>query len=251
MTEKHALNLQRLVDGECSKDEVTGILREADQQPGAWKAIATAFVEDQFWRRQFQSLESRPDAQHRNLSSVAPVGSGGTNGSLLEAESAPPRGRPRFPLYWLTLAATCAVAATIGFTAGKGTRSGNPATYESLAQVNPSESIATEDVSSPTPRMTPASLKADHHLQLIDGQGFEQGMIPDGEIPLYAIESPEEIAHIPTAGNRVMPVAPEVLARLRQQGFRLRQDVNFISGNLRDGRRFVVPVRTLMFVPGQ
>ena len=43
--------VQRLVDGELSADEIRTLFETADQNPEQWRGIACAFAEDQLFAR--------------------------------------------------------------------------------------------------------------------------------------------------------------------------------------------------------
>jgi hypothetical protein len=252
MNEKMILQIQRLIDGECNQAEIRDLLGVADQQPEQWKAIATAFVEDQIWRQQFQSMESIP----------SPASSAKAHPA--EAEHSDPlvkydqRGQSSdlsagklFRLNGFGLAACVLLAAMMGYVTGQRNLQNFVPVVDAVANNSATVSPGPDTSSSSNPRITPASLKADHHLQLVDGQGDDRETILDGEIPLYAIDSPEQLAQIQQPGAEDFPISPDLLKQLTGRGFRFRQDLNYISGNLKDGRQFVVPVRTINFTPGQ
>ncbi|MCU0982829.1 MAG: hypothetical protein MUF25_27020, partial [Pirellulaceae bacterium] len=48
--------LDRLVDGELSRDEYDAVLRSLDQAPGQWRRCALAFLEAQAWQRELGEL---------------------------------------------------------------------------------------------------------------------------------------------------------------------------------------------------
>jgi hypothetical protein len=52
--------LDRLVDGELGADERRALLASLDDEPGAWRRCALAFLEAQSWRWQLSRLASEP-----------------------------------------------------------------------------------------------------------------------------------------------------------------------------------------------
>ncbi len=52
--------LDRLVDGELGVDERRELLAVFDNEPGAWRRCALAFLESQAWRWQLARLASEP-----------------------------------------------------------------------------------------------------------------------------------------------------------------------------------------------
>ena len=245
MNEKEILDLQRLIDGECNEVEIRNLLQDAEQKPRQWKEIATAFIEDQFWRRQFQSMEPAESLSIDSPLAELPHDSNGVVKKNFQPDSSN-------GLKWLSLAACVTAAAMIGYVAGNDPASPTPSVTNAIADNSGMQATPTPiPAPSTTPKITPASLKPDYHLQLVDQNGQEQGSVFDGEVPLYSVDSPEQVAQIRQPDQQRLAVSPEMLKQLTGRGFRVRENVNYISGSLKDGRQFVVPVRTINFVPGQ
>ena len=252
MNPSDALQKQRLVDGECDEAELRSLLLGAENQPDGWRQIATAFVEDKFWQIQFRrSGTSNDDSQ-----SVF----NGQNQDLLDQTvnqqtPATQINRSFHPhaIRWLTIAAGLLLAAAFGYLLG--TDQAQPmldvpvvANHQEIP-LGTGEEIAAAPT--PLPKMTPASLKPDYHLQLPEAANPSNGVAFDSEIPLYYVQSREQLNQIEQPDADRFQVAPEVLLQLTDRGIQLKQDLNFISGNLKDGRSFMIPVRTINFSPGQ
>lgn len=249
MDPKDPLTLQRLIDGECHLAEIRALLANAADHPEHWQHIATAFVEDQIWQRQFQSqvctpvIEPAPgeitdtDPQSKPIEKLRPLTDWSHSFNRIQ---------------WLAMAACLMLAAMTGYFVGQDRDGAFDSSTEKVAgnSVLPANPALNTGLT-PTPKFTPASLKADYSLQLVDGQGTPQGSILDGEIPLYAVNSREQLNQFRQPQEDQFHVSPETLQQLAGQGFQVRQNVDFISGNLKDGRTFVVPVRTINFLSGQ
>ena len=267
------LTLQRLIDGECSADEVRSALASAEQHPDLWPLIATALVEDRAWQRQFQR-ETRKAGLASGSGRAAASGPGNFAPTLDVVVDGLPRNstlsvRPDFNpnpsiatrstvqsalvrLNRLALAACALLAAMLGYVAGQHFPSANPA-RELLAQADHAKpalkSLDNQVAAAPvaTPKITPASLQADYHLQLPNDDGSNLS----GDIPLYNVQSMEQWNQLSQPTNDQFQLSQEMLADLKARGMRVRQDVKFLSGNLQDGRKFVIPIRSINFSPGQ
>jgi hypothetical protein len=96
--------------------------------------------------------------------------------------------------------------------------------------------------------MTPAS--ADYSMKLVDENGDrEDNALYNREIPLYLVESKDQMEQVAERNREQMQLPPELMTVLSERGAQMRQD--FVSGSLRDGRTFVIPVRTIKFSAGQ
>jgi hypothetical protein len=281
MNDINPLDLQRLVDGECDDAEIRSLLTDAESNPENWRAMASAFVEDQVWQKQFRS-DGTPSVKGKTPTDSGPSHSNtqrpAMDNSIAATEisqkvstkddqttdhqndyvddnlshrmNARPGSRRRSSsnLYnWLAVAAGLAIAGMVGYIAG----SDRPAIPDfvpvaSVPQASPlgaaENSIAA--VPTPSPEMTPA-----YHLQLPEGEANQAGLA--GEVPLFLIQSREELAQFKQPKWQHIQMPPHLLKQLKVKGFQMNQNVDFVSGKHSDGRAFVVPVRTINFTPGQ
>ena len=96
-----------------------------------------------------------------------------------------------------------------------------------------------------TPKQTLVDYRPDYHLELQDANGNPYF---GSEVPLYSA------ANAQRAGIRLdqpSQIPSEFVDRVNRNGYGIRQNLNYISGRLNDGRQFVVPVRTINLSPGQ
>jgi hypothetical protein len=252
MNSSDALQIQRLVDGECDEAELRSLLLDAENQPDGWRQIATAFVEDKFWQTQFRRTGTRNDDSQSVLT--------GQEHDILEQtvnqqKSSAQLSRSFHPqvIRWLTMAAGLLLAVSFGYLLGTDQAQPVPGVPLVANHQEVPTGAGEEIASSPTPmpKITPASLKPEYHLQLPEADNPSNGVAFDSEIPLYYVQSREQLKQIEEPDHDRFQLAPEVLVQLADQGFQTRQDLNFISGNLKDGRSFMIPVRTINFSPGQ
>ena len=157
----------------------------------------------------------------------------------------------------MVMAAILLVAATIGYMTSQiqnrslpvssVTENVPPVSSPLLADSSPAISQLNDGSSVDQPQMT----QADYHLEFPEenlGELASAG--PVGPVPLYSINSVEQLNQFNEQPN-IPAISPEMLEQLAGSGYQMEQDVNYISGRLGDGRSFVVPVRTIRFLPGQ
>lgn len=223
-----ALKLQRLVDGELERAETRELLKLAEENPLLWRDMASAFVENQIWQSEFgrDALDNPVGLKRREESN---------NGNSTKA----------FP-FWLSMAAGMMVALTAGWIIGQGgVFSGSDNTIAATNQPS-NQGLVTADQtpSIDTPERTLVSYP-DYHLSLEDQNG---NRYLDSEIPLYNISNANR------AGIRFdqpTDIPSDFLERVQRTGYGVNENIQFISGQLNDGRQFYVPVRTINLSPGQ
>ena len=117
----------------------------------------------------------------------------------------------------------------------------------------PQVAKSSPDNNAPGPKLTPASLQPAYHLEVPqDNEHFPDlaAAGPVAPIPLYGIGNAEQLKQF-NLERAPANFPPEMVRRLNGTGYQMQQDIHFISGRLSDGRSFVVPVRTIRFLPGQ
>lgn len=268
------LQLQRLVDGELNDSEIQSVLGDADSIPHQWRDIAIGYIENQLWCKAFHSGEAA-DSNSLNsaksaISAVITSEQAGasdtdrspTPASALEKHlrSSASAGRP-FGFSWLIMAASLLVAGTIGYMANQIANRTIPPTVADNVQPPsvddslPGPMIAQNSPSTnvPQPEITPISLKPDYHLEVPADSEPLRDMVSGGaptSVPLFRIGNRDQLKQLNEKCNSDgLPL--EVLRRLANSGYRMEQHIEFISGQLDDGQSFIVPVRTIRFVPGQ
>jgi hypothetical protein len=93
--------------------------------------------------------------------------------------------------------------------------------------------------------------QADYHLEVPQEHLGELGSAgPVAPVPLFTVNNVEQLKRLNQQRN-TPAISPEMLKQLTGSGYQMEQDINYISGRLGDGRSFVVPVRTIRFIPGQ
>ena len=246
------LQLQRLVDGELDDKQVQRILIDAKAEPDHWRDIAVGFVESQTWSRAF--MDEGAENVDPVFASINSAGSMKPADSIESVSSKPTDSHHSSSFSWLVMAASLLAAATIGYMVNQIQNRNLPtvpiADNDNQAITEPL--IADNSVNNVQPKMTPADYRpADYHLEVPEehlGDLVSAGPVPP--VPLYTVNNAEQLNQF--SQQRTPPaLPPEVLEQLSGSGYQMEQAVSFISGRLDDGRSFVVPVRTIEFVPGQ
>lgn len=218
------LTLQRLIDGELDSASMQSLLREADGQPEIWKEIAAAFIEDRAWQNSFVDCSLPADTN-------SILGSSPAEQVSLKNENANHNKRWR----WLfSLAAAVLLATFVGYMIGNQQPAGLH-TGAGLANVVTSD----DSTLSGADEITKISYEPDYRMQLDDKL--------NSEIPLYNANRAKEL------GLSLEPasISDSLQKFAKNSGYELDENLRYISGQMNNGQRFVVPVRRIQFIPGQ
>lgn len=224
------LKIQRLVDGELSRVETRNLLKLAQDDWQAWQEIAAAFIEDRVWQTEFQA-NSQDDWGGNPPKETAPAPlPGQVSGSATSFGHSTTR--------WLSIAASVLIALAAGFYLGQlsGTARVSPAGVADAAPAMPDSTGAKNDLSV-------VNYRPDYHMQLQD----DKGNLMNTEIPLYDAETALQAGYDMRPGR----LSDEARQMYVDSGFQVKQDIEYMSGRLQDGRTFVVPFQTINLSPGQ
>ena len=255
------LTLQRLVDGELSHDQVRQLLAEAEfgDDPTNWKKIALAFAENQMFERAIGQNESTAS----DNSMVVELPKRPVTGQ--ESKTSPIRGsRSTSNSWWpAVLAASLLLALTVVYQISEvSPKIDDNSVVHSSPTVDSPSSVPDSRAIESFDRRTLASYEPDHQLKAKDINAASIGK-HNSSIPLYDIGrlNPEQLANLrgddraarEAMFSRVLPqgFSPEVVQQLQQSGGMVDQNLEFISGRLDDGRSYLIPYRTIRFLPGQ
>ncbi len=223
--------LQLLVDGELDQSAVRRIVNLAEDQPEQWRTIAMTFIEDQQFRQSFASFDR--DRQRATQALPQPV----TTGTAVT-----PRTSSRLPftiLQLLATAAAIAVAVTLGFMLGD---KNQPLVSQPVQKDSPSMIAST-----PKAPVTQAEFGPEYRMELVNVDGEPVG----SEVELYRLEDLQRITGQQIGESfslsQVLPnsgFTQRARDRLSRSGYLIDEDTRYVSGQLDDGRSFVVPVRS-------
>lgn len=227
--------LDRLVDGELSREEYESVLRMLDGAPDGWRQCAVAFLEAQAWEsevRRMRFADDRPAISHV---------------SVRQAKA----GKP-----WPLLLATAA-SFLLAFGLGIAFRLPTPlgvqpptAEFDRLAGVPPETASETPPTGMelasgplrPGALASPASARASNVTFVLDhgdGSGREVA------VPVYELSAENErwLSHRPLAPSL------EIQRALERLGRDVRMHRHFIPLETGDGRHVLIPVEQMEITP--
>jgi hypothetical protein len=222
------IQIQRLVDGELSFEETQVVLQSAQASPELWETIAAAFVENQVWQKEF-SVDPAALAEGKGLSKRA---DGERLSGSVVSES----------VRWLALAASLMLAVSLGFLVGDPVDQSNQIGSPDVAQTNVDDTtrvVGSSDVEMEDLNQQPVV----YRMQVQDPNG---NRFVDSDVPLYPVRSSEFEKYIDNSA-----FTNNVRREAARSGFGLQHNVRYLSGQMKDGRRFVIPVRKYQFYQGQ
>jgi hypothetical protein len=210
--------LDRLVDGELSGDERRALLASLDDEPGAWRRCALAFVEAQSWGWQLSRLAAEPLVCK-------------TSADVLVATQ-----KRRRRLWELSLA----VAAGLLVAFGLGTRfaPSQKIASEQAPPVTTSTNLAAETEPEPAPQVAEESPKWET-LTLAATDGVD----PADQFQLRVLDSNESEEGWSLDEQSELPASLQSL--LEASGLQVERQRRLLPINLSDGRRMVVPVEEI------
>jgi hypothetical protein len=216
--------LDRLVDGELGEAEHRELLAGLDDEPGAWRRCALAFLEAQTWRGELSTLAAEP------------------------LVASPARKSLKRSSIWglcLAVAASLLVAFGLGMKyqsvgrllqAGNSPRQSNdePSQWAQDEWSEPEEDWSRPEAESVAE--SPAEVGQTITLALADGDEAER------EIRLPVSNAAEG----DQAWNESESTMPsELLQSLQQGGLEVRRQQRFMPIDLSDGRRLIVPIEEI------
>jgi hypothetical protein len=232
------IEMQSLVDGECTPEQRAKMLSELDQVPGGWRVLALSLLEEQQWTKSMKHyVQNKKDVPVVNspvsmaVSSMSPVADLSAHTNDIAVSKAVDSFRTT--RVWLpALAASLLLA--IGFYGGSWLRgvpsvdgAVEPPTFSPIAKNNPQRSPSYDNYSEH------AAMK-----MVVTGPNSEQT-----EIPIY------EQDELPLMMAKDQLMISRENERLRKKGFELDVRPEYYTGRLNDGRQLVVPVKHVGLKP--
>lgn len=211
------LLLQRLVDGELSDEDRSGVLASLDARPQLWRTVALAFVEDQLWSGALRRHAARD-----------------------ERPSEPARATRTGPASRRAWGAMVAVAASLLAMLGLGYQVGRhqelrPRIAQSGGDLRHGQLAADQTVDA---SMAPAAPAAPCRVQLVYRGGEQEQSL---ELPVYdASELPGAFWQGPDAAS-----VEDLNRELADQGYRVDWNIEYLSRNLDGGKCLLVPLQTV------
>ena len=212
------LHLQRLVDGEMSATERCEVLASLDQQSGAWRDVALAFVEEQIWQHEVKSTQDIPvSTNERRFASTL-----STRGKLPAAA-------------WIALATTILIAFFVSFRLGEWNQARRTPDREPKANDAVDNFARNENGHGQKNDVTSNHPSATYRLRIV----LDDGRVI--ELPAYEASELQHVSWNSAPDERV----DSLNRRLVELGYRLEYETEYLSGQLEDGRELIVPIRNV------
>ena len=220
-------DIDRLVGGDATKEEMRELVARLDSSPGGWKRCALSYMESQSWRETFASMlsprcEGKPDVVVATPNAHAPRSSR-RNGLLLTV-----------------------TGFLVAFAAGIGTT----AWWQdgSADRENGSESVAKPDRSSVNPtnvkvvkKRTPDQKSGDP--QLLGVVNITSDGVTEAAFPLVGTQD-RELVSIELTSAQLSDYNRQLWQR---RGYRIEQHRKIVSVLLAGGNRFQFPIDWVQF----
>jgi hypothetical protein len=259
------LILQRLIDGELEDDQIRQLLRQADEaSPDAsdWKQLAVAFAENQMFRRGFHGFHDAmvQTGIENGIHDHSAFGDKALFNTTHQATDA----ELNNPSFWWTLA----IAACVMITTAIGYQQRH-AIYRTFGIQVAERQVVEHQTTAPAAqalqdfsRTSLLTIKPDGHLE-VDRlpRGLKQ--ISGQPIPLYNARRfpPQKLAGLRSNDaatrqafiDQIMPtesINDQTKSDYQNAGVMVDQDIEFLSGQLDDGRVYVIPYRSVKFTAG-
>lgn len=247
MNESDRMQVQRLVDGELNRQQTRGLLQQAETDAGLYRQIALAMVEQQVLVREMNALEG--------LGGRTGVGCG--NGSTVLSADSPPvvpvhgsrsggtsgiwsRGPfGQLPAF-LATAAALLLMTWVGYRIGQAGLGGGSGSGGAVSGTGLASGQVAPLLIQPRSEQDAWERYAPYRMQMVSNEG---GTLE--EIPVMPISMAREMG----LQYDPAPIPEDLQRRFNRQGYRVQPEIQYISGQMPDGRQVVVPVQKNRVTP--
>jgi hypothetical protein len=214
--------LNRLIDGELTKNEYRAFLASLDDEPGGWRTCALALLESQALGHEFSDLR-------RSLDSPESIPA--------KNQVAPTRPLGLSPLSLLAIAASFFIAFALGLIAPQiFSRQVKDAIVAGNFTTQPT---ANEDAPVSDNTAAPRNIG---NLQLVVDNG---GDSETRQVPVYEVErDPNDFLTSASPS-----IGPEIIELLRRHGYDVQHQQEYLPADLEDGRQMIVPLDGYQITP--
>jgi hypothetical protein len=207
--------LDRLVDGSLPPSEYRAFLASLDEEPGAWRKCALAFLEAQALS---QELGSLVPAAPTPVKSVSPTNQ---RASWKNAALA------------LAMAASFAGALAVGVLSSKFFRErGQDAPFAGNLKVQTADDSHLAQANGGRHQVLRPVGNVNLIVEGLDGAGST------GQVPVYEVGADLEAV----LAREEASLGPELIDLFRQYGYEVRHEQQYVPAPLDDGRQVIVPV---------
>lgn len=227
------IRIQALVDGECSAAERRRLLSQIENQPERWRELALALLEEQAFRSEIGSMRAVVSEGQQD---------GAQKVSLVSLKDGNELGVLRAKKRWYAepVLAACLML-SIGVAIGRFVMRGDVGLLSSGSNSNP---LLVDNQTTNTPSGIGGGLTQEEYertLPVADLRASNNGY----EIPVY------DVNHVDPAlvyAKRASEIE-KAKVQLRRQGYDLDLQHNYLTGQLQDGRKVIVPIQEVGLRP--
>lgn len=226
------IRLQALVDGECSAAERRRLLIQMESQPEQWRALALALLEEQIFRSEIRSMRSLGSDETRDKQQPVSLVSTSDIDELRVTRSR--RRRLAGPILAACLMLSFGIA--IGRFVARGDLGAMP--WQSDA------SSVLVDNQSAKPSSALGGLSQEEYEKTLPVADL-RGNSGSYEIPVY------DVNHVDPAlvyAKRAYEIE-KAKEQLRRNGYDIDLQHNYLTGQLQDGRKVIVPIQEVGLRP--
>jgi hypothetical protein len=222
------LSIERLVEGRLSGDEYRDLLKSLEEEPGAWRRCALAFLEEQALAREFGEIRRGIDAPISHPTQVE---------KKRQWDSQP-------ATMLLTLIASVTVALFVGWSLHRAV-SKIPQDAGFAGNIKDQPALGIGDGSHGSgPRHE--SWRPVGSVRLVLGGGDASGADEMQQVPVYEVA--DGVEDFLEAEDRPA-LGPEVVELMRQRGYDVVREQQYFPAALDDGRQLIVPVDNYRITP--
>lgn len=227
------IRLQALIDGECSAAERRRLLQQIDSQPDQWRDVALALLEEQVFAKDIRAMRGNAIP---NAATEVPVASH----SVLSEQEIGKRPLARKGWQFGPVLAAC-LALSVGLTIGRFVLRGDADSLLGNSGGNPMLVDNTWEKPATKAQLEFNQDEYERSLPVADLRSTNNRY----EIPIY------DVNHVDPAlvlAKRAYEVE-RAKEQLRRQGYDIDLQQNYLTGQLNDGRKVVVPIHEVGLRP--
>lgn len=246
------IQLQNIVDGQCSHDERARLLQSLNDDQ--WRTLALALLEEQQWSKEIalfaQSTNQRDAIDSLDKSSAT------SSGAIVEPNRHPTAVHGSWQNFFVALAAGLLLC--VGFYGGSWLRSvqdGFSTPNGEAVAVQPSNRMSGQSASgmlaSGNSQAPIVMASEGNSMPVVDSSRTPYRMVltdstnKEAEIPIYDWDDVDPDV---LAARDAYEVA-RINQQLRRRGYEVEVQPEYYTGKLKDGRQIVVPVRNVGIRP--
>jgi hypothetical protein len=223
------ISFDRLVDGELSPEEYRPFVASLDEQPDAWRQCAIAFLEAQALGSELKAMRSSADVRTATADKSA-------------SRPLATRVSVRNTALFIVIAATMLLAFALGAWT---TPLFRKSTQDQQLVGNFTDQSSGRNEMPTQVGVPHATWRPVGNVQLV----LEGDPSQTGRVPVYEVESASDEALDELLASQRPAIGADVMQVLKQHGFNVEHEKQYLPTPLDDGRQMIVPVDGYRITP--